>query len=88
MKEVGFDALEIHFGHGYGLSQFISLKTNKRTDKYDGSISNRMRLPLRVLEAVKKTVGDDLTVMGKMGLTDAVKGGLTEDEATPRQRWY
>jgi 2,4-dienoyl-CoA reductase-like NADH-dependent reductase (Old Yellow Enzyme family) len=81
MKSVGFDALEIHFGHGYGLSQFISPKTNKRTDEYGGSLLNRMRLPLRVLEAVREAVGDDFPILGKMGLTDGVKGGLTEDEA-------
>ncbi len=81
MKEVGFDATEIHFSHGYGLSQFISPKTNKRSDEYGGSLANRMRLPLRVLEAVRKAVGDDFPILGKMGLTDAVKGGLNEDEA-------
>jgi len=81
MKSAGFDALEIHFGHGYGLSQFISPKTNKRTDEYGGSLANRMRLPLRVLEAVRKAVGDDFAILGKMGLTDGVKGGLQIDEA-------
>jgi 2,4-dienoyl-CoA reductase-like NADH-dependent reductase (Old Yellow Enzyme family) len=81
MKSVGFDALEIHFGHGYGLSQFISPKTNKRTDEYGGSLINRMRLPLRVLEAVRAAVGDDFPILGKMGLTDGVKDGLQEDEA-------
>ncbi len=81
MKSVGFDALEIHFGHGYGLSQFVSPKTNKRTDEYGGSLINRMRLPLRVLEAVRKAVGDDYPILGKIGLTDGVKGGLEIDEA-------
>jgi len=81
MKEVGFDAAEIHFSHGYGLSQFISPKTNKRKDEYGGSIDNRMRLPLRVLEAVRKAVGHDFPILGKIGLTDGVKGGLSEDEA-------
>jgi 2,4-dienoyl-CoA reductase-like NADH-dependent reductase (Old Yellow Enzyme family) len=81
MKSVGFDAIEIHFGHGYGLSQFISPKTNKRTDEYGGSIENRMRMPLRVLEAVRYAVGDDFPILGKMGLTDGVKGGLEIDEA-------
>ena len=59
MKETGFDATEIHFSHGYGLSQFISPKTNRRTDEYGGSLENRMRLPMRVLEAVRTAVGDD-----------------------------
>jgi 2,4-dienoyl-CoA reductase-like NADH-dependent reductase (Old Yellow Enzyme family) len=81
MKSVGFDALEIHFAHGYGLSQFISPKTNRRTDEYGGSLANRMRLPLRVLEAVRSAVGDEFPLLGKMGLTDGVKGGLEEDEA-------
>jgi 2,4-dienoyl-CoA reductase-like NADH-dependent reductase (Old Yellow Enzyme family) len=81
MRSVGFDAVEIHFGHGYGLSQFISPRTNKRTDEYGGSLTNRMRLPLRVLAAVRKAVGDDFPILGKMGLTDGVKGGLKIDEA-------
>lgn len=81
MQSVGFDALELHFGHGYALSQFISPRTNKRSDAYGGSLFNRMRLPLRVLEAVRKAVGDDFPILGKMGLTDGVKGGLKIDGA-------
>lgn len=81
MKETGFDAAEIHFSHGYGISQFISPKTNRRTDEYGGSLQNRMRLPLRVLEAVRKAVGDNFPILGKIGLTDGVKGGLQIEEA-------
>ena len=81
MKAVGFDAVEIHFSHGYGLSQFISPKTNRRSDEYGGSLRNRMRLPLRVLEAVRKAVGDDFPILGKMGLTDGIKDGLHLPEA-------
>ena len=81
MKETGFDAIEIHFSHGYGLSQFISPKTNRRTDNYGGSLENRMRLPLRALEAVRKAVGDDFPILGKIGLYDGVKGGLKLPEA-------
>ena len=81
MRETGFDALEMHFSHGYALSQFISPKTNKRSDEYGGSLANRMRLPLRALEAVRKAVGDEFPIMGKMGLTDGVKDGLHIDEA-------
>ena len=81
MKETGFDALEMHFSHGYALSQFISPRTNKRSDEYGGSLSNRMRLPLRALEAVRRAVGDDFPVLGKMGLTDGVKDGLHINEA-------
>ncbi len=81
MQSVGFDAVEIHFSHGYGLSQFISPKTNRRSDEYGGSLRNRMRLPLRVLEAVRDAVGEDFPILGKMGLTDGIKDGLHLPEA-------
>jgi len=81
MKETGFDAAEIHFSHGYGLSQFISPKTNRRSDEYGGSLANRMRLPLRVLEAVRKAVGDNFPILGKIGMTDGIKDGLHFEEA-------
>ena len=80
MKRVGFDAAEIHFGHGYALSQFISRRTNRRTDEYGGSFENRMRLPLRVLEAVRAAVGDDFPLLGKISMSDGVKGGVSWDE--------
>ena len=76
MKRVGFDAIEIHFGHGYGLSQFISPKTNKRKDKYGGSHENRMRLPLQVLAAMREELGPDFPILGKISMTDGVKGGV------------
>lgn len=81
MKSVGFDALEIHFGHGYGLCQFMSPKTNRRTDEYGGSLQNRMRLPLEVLAAVRKAVGESFPIIGKISLTEGVRGGLDYDDA-------
>ena len=81
MKGTGFDAVEIHFSHGYALSQFISPKTNRRTDAYGGVLCNRMRLPLRVLAAVRAAVGDDFPIMGKVGLTDGIRDGLHLEEA-------
>ncbi len=80
MKRVGFDAAEIHFGHGYGLSQFISPKTNRRTDEYGGSLENRLRLPLRVLAAVREAVGDGFPILGKISMSDGVKGGVNWEE--------
>ena len=77
MKSVGFDAIEIHFGHGYGISQFISPKTNKRTDEYGGTLENRMRFALEVLAEVRKNVGDDYPLLGKISMTDGVAGGVT-----------
>ena len=81
MKSVGFDALEMHFGHGYALSQFISPKTNRRSDEYGGSLDNRMRLPLRALEAVRGAVGDDFPILGKISMSDGVRGGMELDES-------
>lgn len=81
MKSVGFDCVELHFGHGYALCQFISPKTNRRTDEYGGSLENRMRLPLRVLEAVRDAVGDELPIIGKISLTEGARNGLKYDEA-------
>ena len=81
MKSVGFDAIEIHFGHGYGISQFISPITNRRTDEYGGSLANRMRFPLELLEAVRYAVGDDFPLLGKISMSDGVKGGVTYDES-------
>ncbi len=80
MKRVGFDAIELHFGHGYALSQFISPKTNRRTDEYGGGLENRMRLSLRALQAVRDAVGDDFPILGKMSMSDGVKGGVSWDE--------
>lgn len=80
MKKVGFDAMEIHFGHGYGLSQFISPKTNKRTDEYGGTHEKRMRLPLECLKAARESVGPDFPILGKISMTDAVKGGITYEQ--------
>ncbi len=81
MKSSGFDALELHFGHGYLLSQFISPITNKRKDEYGGSIHNRMRFPLRVLEAVRKEVGNDFPLIAKITMYDDMKGGITLPDA-------
>ena len=81
MKSAGFDAIEIHFGHGYGISQFISPKTNKRKDEYGGSLENRMRFALEVLAEVRKNVGDDFPLLGKISMTDGVPGGVTYDDS-------
>jgi 2,4-dienoyl-CoA reductase-like NADH-dependent reductase (Old Yellow Enzyme family) len=81
MKSVGFDAIELHVGHGYALSQFISPKTNMRTDEYGGSFENRMRLPLKVLSTVRQAVGGNFPILAKMNLCDGVKGGLELGEA-------
>lgn len=81
MKSVGFDCLEIHFGHGYGLFQYLSPLTNRRSDQYGGSLENRMRVPLLVLEAVRKEVGDAFPIIGKISASEGARGGLNYTDA-------
>lgn len=81
VKDVGFDAIEIHMGHGYLLSQFISPALNKRRDEYGGSLENRLRLPLEVLAAVRQAVGPDFPLLAKLNLSDGFAAGLQIDEA-------
>lgn len=80
MKNSGFDAVEIHFGHGYLLSQFISPLTNKRTDNFGGSLENRMRFPIMGLEGIRKAVGEDFPILGKITMYDDVKGGISLED--------
>lgn len=80
LKKIGFDAVEIHMGHGYLLSQFLSPWTNKRKDAYGGSIENRARFPIEVLKNVISKVGEDFPVLVKLNLSDGFKGGFTLDE--------
>jgi anthraniloyl-CoA monooxygenase len=79
--EAGFDLLEIHFAHGYLLASFISPLTNERTDEYGGSLENRMRFPLEVLDACRSVwpVGRPLSV--RISATDWAPGGVTGDDA-------
>ncbi len=72
----GFDAVELHFGHHYLVSAFLSPRWNHRTDDYGGSVGNRARLARRILQAVRAEVGDAMAVTAKLNMTDGVRGGL------------
>ena len=80
LKEIGFDAVEIHMGHGYLLSQFLSPRTNRRKDAYGGSVENRSRFPLEVLENVIERVGGDFPVLAKLNLSDGIRGGFSLED--------
>lgn len=80
LKEIGFDAVEIHMGHGYLLSQFLSPRTNKRKDAYGGPVENRARFPLEVLNAVIDQAGSDFPVLVKLNLSDGFRGGFTLED--------
>lgn len=79
-REAGFDSVEIHAGHGYLISQFLSPSTNRRKDEFGGSLENRMRFMDMVMEEVMKTAGNDMAVLVKMNMRDGFKGGMEKDE--------
>ena len=74
--DAGFDALEIHMGHNYLLSAFLSPKLNRRTDEYGGSVENRARFARAVARAVRQAVGTRVAVTAKLNMADGVPGGL------------
>ena len=76
LSKIGFDAVELHFGHGYLLSQFLSPATNKRKDRFGGSIENRARFPMQVFERVNSAVGGSMAILVKLNLSDGFKGGF------------
>ena len=80
-REAGFDAVEIHMGHGYLLNQFISPLSNKRKDDYGGTAAKRARFPAEVLRRVKDKVGRQMAVLAKINVADGVAGGATVDDA-------
>ncbi len=80
-KASGFDAARIHCGHGYLLHQFLSPRTNKRTDEYGGSLENMARFPCEVVRRVRKEVGPDFPIMVRMNGDDYIEGGIKLEHA-------
>ncbi|MFN8308582.1 MAG: NADH:flavin oxidoreductase [Chitinophagales bacterium] len=80
-REAGFDAVEIHAGHGYLISQFLSPYTNRRTDCFGGSLENRMRFMKRMMEAVMEGAGGKTAVIVKMNMRDGFSGGMEPEES-------
>lgn len=79
-REAGFDCVEIHAGHGYLISQFLSPYTNRRKDEFGGSLDNRMRFMRLVISKVMEVAGDDMGVIVKMNMHDGFKSGMQEPE--------
>ncbi|NLO28799.1 MAG: NADH:flavin oxidoreductase [Actinobacteria bacterium] len=80
-RQAGFDAVEIHAGHGYLLSQFLSPWTNRRGDRYGGSLENRVRFPAEVVRRVRAEMGGGYPILVKMNQCDGMRGGLELDES-------
>ena len=79
-RQAGFDCVEIHAGHGYLISQFLSPYTNHRHDRFGGSLENRMRLMRMVIQRVMKEAGDDMGVLVKMNMHDGFRRGMQREE--------
>ncbi|GAA1458174.1 NADH:flavin oxidoreductase [Williamsia maris] len=86
-ESAGFDAVEIHCGHNYLASSFLSPLLNHRRDEYGGSLVNRARLAREITRAVRDRVGDRLAVTVKLGMEDGVSLGLQIDESLQVARW-
>jgi anthraniloyl-CoA monooxygenase len=80
-ERAGFDMIELHAAHGYLLASFISPITNKRSDDYGGSLTNRMRFPLEVFHAMRKIWPQEKPMSVRISATDWIDGGVTGDDA-------
>ncbi len=79
-RAAGFDAVQIHGAHAYLLSQFLSPFTNRRQDKWGGSLQNRLRLHRDIIRAVRSRTGADFSILCKLGVEDGFAGGLEFQE--------
>lgn len=86
-REAGFDAVEVQGGHGYLLSQFLSPHTNRRDDRYGGSLENRARLLREAVRRARAEAGQRMAVIVKTNTRDGFKGGMDLDEAVQVARW-
>ena len=80
-KDVGFTGVQIHGGHGFLLSQFLSPLFNRRTDRYGGSIEARCRIVLEVIDSVRRAVGPRFPIGTKINSSDQLEGGLTQEDS-------
>lgn len=88
VADAGFDAVEVHLGHGYLLSSFLSPKQNTRTDEWGGpELENRARFTRQVMRAVREVIGDRLAITAKLNMDDGVPGGFWVDESVQVARW-
>jgi 2,4-dienoyl-CoA reductase-like NADH-dependent reductase (Old Yellow Enzyme family) len=83
----GFDAIEAHAAHGYFLHEFLSPISNRRTDEYGGSLENRARMLLRVVDTVRQALPESMPLLVRLSCTDWIGGGLTVDDQVQVARW-
>ena len=80
LKSCGFGMVTIHMGHGWGLSQWLSSRVNTRTDKWGGSVENRCRMPIAVLDAIRKRVGPGFPIEVRISGSEVTPNGYDLDE--------
>lgn len=85
--ESGFDAVEVHLGHNYLASSFLSPLINRRTDEFGGSLANRAKVARRLVRAVREAVGDQIAVTAKLNMSDGVRGGISVEESLQTAKW-
>nr|WP_026197220.1 NADH:flavin oxidoreductase [Sciscionella marina] len=84
--DAGFDAVELHFGHLYLPSSFLSPWINRRKDEYGGSIENRTRLAVEIAQRVREVVGQRIAVTAKLSMDDGIRGSIRLDESIQAAR--
>lgn len=87
-KVAGFDATLIHAGHGYLIHEFLSPRTNRRTDEYGGNIENRARFACEIIRRIRKEVGPDFPIIIRMNGDDFLEGGIRIEEATEHAQMF
>ena len=85
--ESGFDAVEVHLGHNYLASSFLSPLINRRTDEFGGSLENRAKVARGLVRAVRNAVGDRIAVTAKLNMSDGVRGGISLEESLQTATW-
>jgi 2,4-dienoyl-CoA reductase-like NADH-dependent reductase (Old Yellow Enzyme family) len=85
--ESGFDAVEVHLGHNYLASSFLSPLINRRTDEFGGSLQNRAKVARGLVRAVREAVGDRIAVTAKLNMSDGVRGGISLEESLQTAQW-
>ncbi len=83
----GFDAVEIHLGHNYLASSFLSPLLNRRTDEFGGSLENRAKVARGAVQSVVRAVNGQIAVTAKLNMSDGVRGGISHEESLQTAKW-
>ncbi|GGP42098.1 NADPH-dependent 2,4-dienoyl-CoA reductase [Shewanella algicola] len=86
-KKAGYDGVEVMGSEGYLINQFISSRTNKRTDEWGGSFDNRAQFPVKIVKAIREKVGKDFIIVFRLSMLDLVDNGSTWDEVVKLAKW-